>query len=208
MVPPAAVRVKFSVALKPPTVMEAPTPVPFGVAKLATLPPANEEVKGPAAVAPHFGALRALPSPAKNWSAASTATTPAADRAKRNAARKTQTLLNEPGFLFETPCFLLTEGAPAAFIDSLLERYSARSRHSHPRREAVRATHTRVASVQALSVRLCRIVAVFAPGRWRRTAGRKEAGGPVLVFVSPIQCGGRRRARVAVTRSGADFSTS
>jgi hypothetical protein len=144
MVPPAAVRVKFSVAFKPPTVMEAPTPVPFGVAKLATLPAVNEEVKGPAAVALHFEALRALPSPAKNWSAASTATTPAAVRARRDAARKRLTLFNEPGFLFERPCFLLTEGAPAVFIDSLLERYSARSRHYRPRREAVRATHTQV----------------------------------------------------------------
>lgn len=38
-VPPAAVSVKFSVALTPPTVMDAPVPVPFGAAKLATLPP-------------------------------------------------------------------------------------------------------------------------------------------------------------------------
>src|SRR5215204_7333101 len=109
-VPPAAVSVKFSVALMPPTVMEAPTPVPFTAAKLATLPPVNALVKGPAAVAPHLEALSALPSPAKNWSAASTATTPTTDRAKRDAARKTQTPFNEPGFL-------RVESGMAAFID-------------------------------------------------------------------------------------------
>jgi hypothetical protein len=106
MVPPAEVNVKFSVALKPPTVTEAPVLVPFGVAKLATLPAVNAEVNGPAAVAPHFEALRALPSPAKNWSAASTATTHATDKARRDAARKRQTLFNEPDFLLEQSCFL------------------------------------------------------------------------------------------------------
>src|SRR3954471_21430773 len=136
MVSPAAVRVKFSVALKPPTVTEAPVPVPLGAAKLATLPAVKAEVKGPAAVAPHFKALSALPSPAKNWSAASTSTTHTMDRAKREAASKTRTLFSDPRLLFDEEFFLSAEGAPVAFIDSLLERDSARSSHQRPCREA------------------------------------------------------------------------
>jgi hypothetical protein len=71
-VPDAEVIVKFSVALIPPTVIVPPVPVPFTVAKFATLPDVKDDVNGPAAVEPHLAVASPLPSPAKNWSAAKT----------------------------------------------------------------------------------------------------------------------------------------
>jgi hypothetical protein len=66
IVPEGDVIVKFSVALTPPTEIVPPVPVPFTVAKLATLPVVKDEVKGPAEVVPHLAVASPLPSPAKN----------------------------------------------------------------------------------------------------------------------------------------------
>ena len=65
-VPEAAVSVKFSVTLIPPTEIVAPVPVPLTMLKLAMLPVAKVSVKGPAFVGAHLAAFKALPSPAKN----------------------------------------------------------------------------------------------------------------------------------------------
>jgi hypothetical protein len=65
-VPDGVLKVKFSVALMPDTVIPpAPVPVPLTTLKFATLPDVNGLVKGPPS-GPHLLAVSALPSPAKN----------------------------------------------------------------------------------------------------------------------------------------------
>jgi len=74
MLLPTDASVKLSVAVSPPNVIEdaGAAPVPFAIAKTATLLAVKADENGPAALAPHFEAVNALPSLAKNWFAACT----------------------------------------------------------------------------------------------------------------------------------------
>src|SRR5262245_39554640 len=72
IVPPMVVMVKFSVAVIPAAVIDAPVPVPFTTAKIATSPLAKDWLYGPPAVKLHlFAVVNALPSPMKYLSTAS-----------------------------------------------------------------------------------------------------------------------------------------
>ena len=120
MVPLAAVRVKFSVALKPPTVTLPPVPVPLATPKPMMLPLVKAVANGPMGLplaTLYLEAVNKLPSPAKYWvlcardvlTRARMARTAAPTRVANRVIRKLATLM-------------FIKNIPVSRVDSLCPR--------------------------------------------------------------------------------------